>query len=179
MPLGLRRGTVRLEPHDPRWEEEAEKAIRIIKSILGEDAVDVQHVGSTAISAISATPIIDLVVGVNDLSQIMEYNDRLLQEGIYYRNSDVANQLLYVMGDLEKDTRTHHIHVVIWGGAEWNDYVNFRDYLNCNIDMALQYQQLKEQLESRFSDDRDAYTKGKHALIADILEQAGQRRVSE
>ena len=109
----------------------------------------------------------------------MEYNDRLLQEGIYYRNSDVANQLLYVMGDLEKDTRTHHIHVVIWGGAEWNDYVNFRDYLNCNIDMALQYQQLKEQLESRFSDDRDAYTKGKHALIADILEQAGQRRVSE
>lgn len=52
MPLGLRRGTVRLEPHDLRWEEEAEKAIRIIKRILGEDAVDVQHVGSTAISAI-------------------------------------------------------------------------------------------------------------------------------
>ena len=179
MSLGLRRGTVKLEPHDLRWEEEAGKAIEMIKSILGEDAVDIQHVGSTAISAISAKTIIDIVVGVKDLSRILQYHDQLGQEGMIFRNSDVANQWLYVMGDFEKDTRTHHIHVVIWDGEEWNDYVNFRDYLNGNMDVALQYQQLKLELERRFSDDRDAYTMGKHALITDILEQARQWRVSK
>lgn len=172
--LGLQRGTVRLEPHDSRWEEEAGKTIEILKSILGEDAVDVQHVGSTAIAAISAKPIIDLVVGVKDMSQVLQYNDRLLQKGIYFRNSDVAGQLLYVMGDHEKDTRTHHIHVVIWNGTAWNDYVNFRDYLRCSRDVALQYQQLKTELATRFFDDRVAYTEGKKALIRDILKRASQ-----
>ena len=179
MSLGLRRGTVKIVRHDKSWEKEAEKAMEILKSILGEDAVDIQHVGSTAISAISAKPIIDLVVGVNDLSQILLYNDLLQQEGIYCRNSDVANQLLYVMGDFENDTRTHHIHVVIWNGTEWNDYVNFRDYLNCNVAVALQYQQLKKELERKFSDDRSAYTKGKQTMIIDILEHARQWKVND
>lgn len=180
MSLGLRRGTVRLEPHDPRWEEEAGKTIEMIKCILGEDAVDVQHVGSTAIPAIAAKPIIDLVIGVKDMSQVLQYNDRLLKEGIYFRgNSDAADGLLYVMGDFEKDTRTHHIHVVIWDGAAWNDYVNFRDYLNRNRDVALQYQQMKTELEKRFFNDRVAYTGGKETLISDILERARQWRTAK
>ena len=32
--------------------------------------------------------------------------------GIFYRGSDVECQLLYVMGDMEADIRTHHIHIV-------------------------------------------------------------------
>ena len=47
-------------------------------------------------------------------------------EGIVFRGEDVAGQLLFVMGDFEKDTRTHHIHVVRWNSAEWNNYINFR-----------------------------------------------------
>ena len=36
------------------------------------------------------------------------------------------------MGDMEKDIRTHHIHVVKWNGTEWKNYIRFRDYLNAN-----------------------------------------------
>ena len=38
--------------------------------------------------------------------------------GIFYRGSDVECQLLYVMGDMEADIRTHHIHIVKWNGTE-------------------------------------------------------------
>lgn len=38
--------------------------------------------------------------------------------GIFYRGSDVECQLLYVMGDMEVDIRTHHIHIVKWNGTE-------------------------------------------------------------
>ena len=34
------------------------------------------------------------------------------------RGSDVECQLLYVMGDMEADIRTHHIHIVKWNGTE-------------------------------------------------------------
>ena len=73
------------------------------------------------------------------------------------------------MGDMEKDTRTHHIHVVKWNGTEWNNYIHFRDYLNANENSALQYQKLKEELESKYADDRTSYTKDKKDMIDIIL----------
>lgn len=178
MKLGLKRGTVKLEPYDKRWQLEAEQSISVLKNVLGEDAIDIQHIGSTSITSISAKPIIDIVVGVKDLMLISKYNDELERQEIYFRKSDADRQLLYVMGDLEKDTRTHHIHVVIWNEEEWNDYVNFRDFLNNNAEMASRYQLLKESLESQYVNDRNAYTKGKQEMIGSILEQARKWRVS-
>ena len=55
MSLGLKRGTVQLEPHDKQWDEAAIQTIKKLKSILGDDAVDIQHIGSTAIPAIKTS----------------------------------------------------------------------------------------------------------------------------
>jgi len=48
------------------------------------------------------------------------------------------------MGDMEADIRTHHIHIVKRNGTEWKNYIHFRDYLNANENVALQYEKLKE-----------------------------------
>ena len=165
MSLGLKRGIVQLEPHDKQWDEAAIQTIKIFKSILGDDAIDIQHIGSTAIPAIKAKPIIDIAVGVTDFEKIMSYNEQLQKEGIFYRGSDVEDQILYVMGDMEKDIRTHHIHIVKWNGTEWKKYIHFRDYLNDNENMALRYQRVKEELESKYADNRGLYTKGKKDII--------------
>ena len=45
MSLGLKRGTVQLEPHDKQWDEVAVQTIKTLKSILGDDAIDIQHIG--------------------------------------------------------------------------------------------------------------------------------------
>ena len=47
--------------------------------------------------------------------------------------------------------------------------LHFRDYLNDNENMALQYQRVKEELESKYADDRVAYTNGKQEMIDVIL----------
>ena len=170
MSLGLKRGTVKREPHDKQGTEIAVQTIKTLKSILGDDAVDIQHIGSTAISVIKAKPIIDIVVGVTDFERIKLHNEQLENEGIFYRGSDVEHQVLYVMGDMEKEIRTHHIHVVKWNETEWKNYIHFRDYLNANENMALQYQKLKEELESKYADNRIAYTNGKQDMIDIILD---------
>ena len=156
MSLGLKRGTVQLEPHDKQWDEAAIQTIKNLKSILGDDAVDIQHIGSTAIPAIKAKPIIDIAVGVTDFEKIMSYNEQLQKDGIFYRGSDV-------------EKRQHHIHVVKWNGTEWKNYIHFRDCLNANENMALQYQRVKEELESKYADNRGLYTKGKKDIIDIIL----------
>lgn len=169
MSLGLKRGIVQLEPHDKQWDEAAIQTIKILNSILGDAAIDIQHIGSTAIPAIKAKPIIDIVVGVTDFEKIMSYNEQLQKDGIFYCGSDVEDQILYVMGDMKKDIRTYHIHVVKWNGTEWRNYIHFRDCLNANANMALQYQRVKEELESKYADNRGLYTKGKKDIIDIIL----------
>ena len=93
MSLGLKRGTVQLEPHDKQWDEAAIQTIKILKSILGDDAIDIQHIGSTAIQAIKAKPIIDIAVGVTDFDKVMLHNEQLRQVGILLRISQYDIQL--------------------------------------------------------------------------------------
>ena len=48
-------------------------------------------------------------------------------------------------------------------------YIHFRDYLNANENVALKYQKLKEEMESKYADNRELYTKGKKNIIDIIL----------
>ena len=161
-----------LAPHQEEWAQNAERTIQTLKQLLEPAAVDIQHIGSTAIPSIHAKPIIDLVVGVRNLDDIAPYVELLKQHDIVFRGEDVAGQLLFVMGDFEKDTRTHHIHVVRWNGAEWNNYINFRDYLNCHTDKAMLYDACKKKLALQFSNDRKSYTEGKQECIEYLLKEA-------
>ena len=151
----MKRGTVYLEPHQTEWERAAEGTIQTLKSILGSIAAEIQHIGSTSIKIISAKPIIDIAVAVNDYELVLNKCDELRKADIVFRFDERPEQLLFVMGDFEKDTRSHHIHVVLYGSDEWNNYINFRDYLNSNIEAA-----------------RIAYTDGKQEVIDRLLADA-------
>ena len=174
MQIGLKRGTVTLIDNTganaANIQAEARKMIELLREILGSDAADIQHVGSTAIRYIKAKPIIDLAVGVHSFEDIHQHDQTLEEAGILYRKQDVPGQLLYVVG--EGDYRTHHIHVVIYGSEAWNNYINFRDYLNQRPEIACRYSALKQQLADQYPTDRGAYTEGKQKMIDEILEQA-------
>ncbi|MCI9078719.1 MAG: HAD-IIB family hydrolase [Lachnospiraceae bacterium] len=172
--LGLKRGTVQLEKHNPAWEIDAKNVIDKLKAILGNAAKDVQHIGSTAIRNIYAKPIIDIVVGLENVNDILKYKPELENEEIIYRGSRQPGQLLFVKGNFEQDTRTHHIHIVKYNGFQWNSYIAFRDYLNVNQETAKKYETLKLELAAEYPTDRVAYTDGKKALIMKITEEANK-----
>lgn len=172
MALGLKRGTVKLLPHQEQWNKSAKETIQTLKTLLGSVAIDIQHIGSTAIHGIYSKPIIDIAVGVDNFESINPYIELLEQNGIMFRNEDVPGQLLFVIGDDKRDIRTHHIHIVIRNSTAWHNYINFRDYLNAFPEQAKTYEKLKIKLASDFADDRQSYTAGKQELIDTILKQA-------
>ncbi len=172
----MKRGTVYLEPHQADWEQTAEETIYTLKSILGDIASDIQHIGSTSVKAISAKPIIDIAVAVNDYELILDKRYMLEKADIIFRFDERPEQLLFVMGDFEKDTRSHHIHVVLYCSDEWNNYINFRDYLNTHIAAAREYEEVKLRLAERYPDDRIAYTDGKQGVIDRLLDEAAEWR---
>lgn len=170
--IGLKRSTVKLMAHQDEWHKEAERTIQELKRLLGNTAVDIQHIGSTAIPSIHAKPIIDIAVGICDLNDIMSHIEMLRENGYVFRGEDVPGQILFVRGDFEKDFSTHYIHVVKWNGNAWNNYINFRDYLNTFPEKAMMYDDCKQNLAIQFPEDRGRYTEGKQHLIDDFLEEA-------
>lgn len=176
MSIGLKRGTVAVEPHKIEWEISAKETISLLKQVLQRDLVDAQHIGSTAIQSICAKPIVDIVVGVRAFDDILKYNDALAEKGIFYRREDHPGQHLYVCGDPEHNIHTHYIHVVIWEQDAWHNYLNMRDYLNTHADKAREYSELKTALAQKYADDRTSYTNGKAALIEEILQCAREWR---
>ncbi len=178
MKIGLKTGIVTLLPHQAEWEENAKRTIELMKTILGDAYIDIQHVGSTAIKHICAKPIIDIAVAVNRLDDIRAYNDALAQNGIYYRKEEATGQLLYLMGDLENGVKTHHIHVVKYDSVNWRNYLNFRDYLNKFPEKAKLYNDLKQELAKKFTYERKLYTAGKKDLIEMFLKEAEEWRIN-
>lgn len=176
--LGLKRGTVSLLPHEKEWETQAQQIVGVLRQVLGDAARDIQHIGSTSINHICAKPILDIVVGMKDPEQVLEFVPALEEQGVIYRNhgADDEGGLLFVMGDFAADTRTCHIHVVVWQGKAWYNYLNFRDYLNARPEQARRYETRKRELAERYANDRERYTAGKAPLIALLLEQAERWR---
>ncbi|MCQ2462432.1 MAG: GrpB family protein [Clostridia bacterium] len=148
-----------------------------MKSILGTTAVDIQHIGSTAVKSICAKPIIDIAVGVNSFDEILKKKAELEESGFYFRESRVENQLLFACGSYYDGTgekQTHFIHAVIHGGSEWQNYLLFRDYLNENITAAKEYEALKLKLaeECPVDSGREHYLSGKHGFIRNLIRTA-------
>ncbi|MBR3251622.1 MAG: GrpB family protein [Erysipelotrichaceae bacterium] len=176
MKTGLRRGTVRLEKHQPSWTRNAEETIFSLSRILEGAAKKIEHVGSTAVSSIKAKPIIDIVIGTDDFEKILEKDDQLKKEGFILRQDERPEQLLYVRGDLNRDFITHHIHVVLYNSKQWNNYLDFRDYLDSNEEIAKRYESLKEELAEIYPTDRKSYTEAKSGFIAKLLIEAKKWR---
>lgn len=176
--IGLKRGTVALFDHEKQWEIEAQNTIVRLKNILGPVIRDIQHVGSTAIKDIKAKPIIDIAIAVDSFDDVSVYQEQLEAAGFYYRpNSDLGEQLLFASGSLYErtgDLQTHFIHIVKTGSMDWINYINFRDYLNKNPDIAKQYENLKVSLAANAPEDknREKYLKGKHDFIVYTLRKA-------
>ena len=176
--IGLKRGTVRLYDHQTEWEVEAQNTITRLKDILGPVIRDIQPVGSTAIKTIKAKPIIDIAIAVDSFEDVLKFEQQLKAAGFYYRpNSDLGAQLLFASGSLYDgtgDKQTHFIHVVKHAGMDWVNYINFRDYLNNNPDIARQYEDLKVSLAKQAPVDngREKYLKGKHDFIVFTLRKA-------
>ena len=171
MSIGLRRGTVILEDYDDNWKIEANKTIDILKSILKDRYVAIEHVGSTSIIGFKAKPIIDIAVGINDYDLINDKKDELEKNNIILRNDDRPRELLFCIGDYSDNFVTHHIHVVLYDTEEFKKYIDFRDCLNKNIELRDEYLKEKERLEKLYSNDRKQYTKEKSIIIEKILNE--------
>jgi GrpB-like predicted nucleotidyltransferase (UPF0157 family) len=170
--IGLKRGVVKLVPHNNSWKKLFEKERKNLKNILGKDAVEIEHIGSTAIPRISAKPVIDVLVGLSSMKNTNKYVKILEKFGYFYRPKfgHKRQHLTFAKGN--ESSRTHYIHLVKHRGVIWKRDLGFRNYLQTHPSRAKQYDELKKKLEKKFPNDRRNYTKSKSEFILETNSMA-------
>jgi GrpB-like predicted nucleotidyltransferase (UPF0157 family) len=168
-PLGLESKTVRVVPYDERWpalfEAEAKRIIEAIEHAR-LPSLAVEHVGSTAVPALVAKPILDIAAGRPARTTPSEYIAAFESLGYVYRgDGGLPGREFFRRGAL----RSHHVHLVEWNGTHWMRYLRFRDALRDNPALRDAYGELKQSLASKYPRDREAYIAGKTDFVERVV----------
>ncbi|MBP3951716.1 GrpB family protein [Bacillus suaedae] len=172
--LGVNRGEVVLVRHSDNWKELFHKEKDLLEVIIGDEIKSIQHFGSTAVNGIEAKPIIDILIGVESLEDVEEFNKEKLRAAGYYHLSRVqinGKVVFAKFSDLVSLTKTHILHVVEYEGDWWKKHILFRDYLNEHPSVAKEYEILKKSLAVKYPNDERSYTDQKKVFVDNILSQ--------
>lgn len=164
--IGVPKYKVRLVEHDEKWAAEFEKTKLALINIHGDNVVDIQHVGSTAIKGIMAKPMLDVAIlfkAITDsLFKAMKKNGYE-----YYREVVTGHHLFILRG--EDEVSLQHIHCYEEKNLEqFDNQIKFRDFIRSNSEYAKEYELLKQELFKVYPNDRNKYTEGKQAFFDKI-----------
>lgn len=158
-----------LSAYNPKWPQLFEWEAARIAAALGDDIIDIKHVGSTSVPGLRAKPIIDILVAVELFKPQAYYCERLETLDYHVHSHENDDERLFFW---KGTPRTHHLHIVEYATWEHQRHIIFRDYLRKHPDIARRYVQIKEDLLSAFKNNRPAYTRGKTAFIKAIMDRA-------
>lgn len=156
--------------HDRNWTLQFEEEVGNLGKAFGQEAVRLEHIGSTAVPGLCAKPVIDIMVSVRHLYPADHYAPILNDIG--YRNvpHEDVERLFWRKGM----PRTHHLHIVPQGTWSFWKHILFRDYLRSHPEEMERYGKLKREGAIRFRDDRQAYLDNKEMMIDEMTSAAVQ-----
>jgi GrpB-like predicted nucleotidyltransferase (UPF0157 family) len=133
-----------------------------VRPPLGDIAIAIEDVGSTAVPGLAAKPVIDLVIVVEP-EDVQRAIDRLNAMG-YVHQGNLGVEGREAFGVPEGEPR-HHLYISPTDSEELRAQLAFRDRLRADPALANQYEALKRALARRFRDDRVGYTDAKTVFV--------------
>lgn len=174
---------IEIVPYNSAWPTEFQIIANRIRDAIGRKALTIHHIGSTSVPELVAKDIIDVQVGVADLS--LRWKQRMEANGFEYfeHYRDHCPPGMDVLAEqLDKRFfrargRAANVHIRVQGRFNYRYALLFRDYLRTHADAANAYGAVKKELARHFRDDPDSYYGLKDpicdCLMSGALEWAG------
>jgi len=168
------KGKIVIVDYDPQWPTLYKKEREEILNVIGNIALEIEHIGSTAVQGLGAKPIIDIMVAVSHLNDAEKCLEPLRNIGYEYvpeHEEEIPERRFFNKGRPPEEQH-YHLHMVEIGSEFWKRHLLFRDYLRTNPNVAQRYNQLKKELASKYGSNREAYTKAKTSFIQSVVVKA-------
>lgn len=158
---------VELRDYDASWAQLFDEEHARLAGVFDGDAVGIEHIGSTSVPGLCAKPIIDVLVGLRELSLTETQLAAMRRLGYEYLGEYGLRGRLF----FRKHPRTHHVHVVEHGGEHWERQLLFRDALRRDPEELRRYDALKRRLAAE-GHSREVYTELKTPFIREVEARA-------
>lgn len=179
-----------------QWKDQFEELKINLQKILKDNAVIIEHIGSTAVKNLSAKPIIDIMVGVTSTNELNNLIKPLTNNGyIYYEsyNTIMPKRRFFIKlkddNNLNKfkstytssdklpheainELRLAQIHVWEYNSKDWIRHIAVRDYLRKNETLRLEYKELKQKISRSTWENGIAYNNEKNNFLKSLEKEA-------
>jgi GrpB-like predicted nucleotidyltransferase (UPF0157 family) len=158
---------IEIRDYDPHWGKAFDELRAKLSAALGSLAVEIEHVGSTAVPGLPAKPIIDIDVVVESEAAFAAVREKLALAGYVYEGDlGISGRHAFEATD---PAPAHHLYVCARDNAELRRHLAFRDYLRAHPDAAGEYGAMKYRAAAEAGADRAAYGAAKREFIEGIL----------
>ena len=158
--------------YDPTWPERFRREEANIRIALGDAALAVEHIGSTAVPGLAAKPIVDILVVVEDSGDEASYVPALEKAGYVLRVREPDFHEHRMLRTADKDV---HVHVYTSGSPEIERYLLLRDRLRNDKEDRKLYARTKKELAAGDWPTMQHYAEAKTEIVEGIIAR-GRRR---
>lgn len=170
--LGQHKRDFTIVPYQRGWKDLFEREADLLHSALGEKALRIEHIGSTAIPGMLAKPIIDIMVAVVSLAEAAKLIPVVESLGYEYKPHDTIPERIFFAKESSPEHRTHHLNLTALGSGFWTNQLAFRDYLRAHDEIAAEYVDLKKRIDEQYAQAHQLDREAKSEFVAQVLELA-------
>jgi len=152
--------------YDEQWFRRFQDTAGRVRRVLDDEALSLEHIGSTSVPGLVAKPIIDMLLTVVEVSDEAADVPALESVGFMLRVREPGHRMLRTAA------RDVHLHVYEPDRPEVRDYLDLRDWLRVDVDDRELYAAEKRRLAQQRWRDMNDYADAKTGVIRDILTRA-------
>lgn len=130
-----KRAAIEISGYTGEWAEEYKRTAAAICEVAGNSVKGIEHIGSTSVPGLAAKPVIDIILGVANFPNDANVIKRPL-ESIDFEYIRIEDESRMIFRKGEWGNGSHHLHVVVHEGTEWERVIRFRGLLRQNPDAA-------------------------------------------
>ncbi|MCF6409743.1 GrpB family protein [Pseudalkalibacillus salsuginis] len=162
---------IKIMEYDPNWIKAFELEKSCISSLLGEEAITIEHIGSTSIPNQDAKPIVDIFIGVSPFKELAFYKS--VFDSVSYNYIKTGMRGRYLFSKCTDGTWTHNIHVLPFNDEFYTrkEFL-FRNYLREHPDLVQEYGEIKKKLAKSYGKTMEEYTRSKTDFIQKVVDAA-------
>lgn len=162
-------GRIQLAEYDPDWPRLFEREATRIREALGDQAIQVEHVGSTSVPGLAAKPLIDILLVVPNSSDEQAYVPAMESAGytLRIREPDWHEHRVFKGPDTNVN-----VHTFSAGCVENERMLMFRDWLRSHPDDRERYERTKRELAAQEWGYVQNYADAKTEVVEAILARA-------
>jgi GrpB-like predicted nucleotidyltransferase (UPF0157 family) len=161
--------------YDPGWPEAYSLEAAALHEVFGTALQSIHHVGSTSVPGLMAKPVIDILVVLDDTTDMGRFDQGMMSLGYRVRGECLdagGTPGRFHFSKPEQGQRTHHVHACAEGHFQIAEMVLFPRYLAECPEVAAEYTGLKRRALAESSHDSVGYMAGKHDWIRAALRDA-------